>query len=608
MSTYRRLLCAVLMVLSLPLLSCFPTIEIQTPQPQASVMSCDVDVDFTLIGAFLDEPVVSLNFVDVGSPVIEGPPGSYQLTLGPEDGLVDQNILLIEAHRASDGERLTQGVSFNWAPKASAFQITDPGDLITGPLGHSRLGDFMLESCLARFVVQDGAQRDLYSVGQYGGNLIDAERRGRPDLDNFLEIQPMVNVETVINAQSVVVINDGSDGQPAVVRSCGPDDLLDFVNPSSQVKDAGFPFPASLNDVDQDVEGCTDFRLSAADSHIEMVTTITNLGASPIRMLSGDWMNQGGELDVVQTPNVGVGQALLAELGSMSFFGYGEAAGVDYSYTTTPPAGSPGSYVVISGVTVVLYSANVVLALLGLDPGVEVLPGQGHVMTRYLGVGEGSASNAVDLELRVKGLPNASLEGCVTVAGVAAPGARISVGVFDGIGITDLVTHFVTDEDGCYAGDVPVPVDPTQYGVVVARPGTPYQGGGITPDVNDLVFNAGSSLTLDMDLPETGRLRVTTINASSEPLPTRVTVVGFDPSPPIVLAGPSLPGFGSSAGLLVGLESRSSGPIRLPRDRDTSVADGFGNLYPIGEGAGYAGGIMSAAIDGARSALRYLRG
>lgn len=68
-----------------------------------------------------------------------------------------------------------------------------------------------------------------------------------------------------------------------------------------------------------------------------------------------------------------------------------------------------------------------------------------------------------------------------------------------------------------------------------------------------------------------------------------------------------IPGFSSAAGLLVGLESRSSGPVRLPRNRETLVADGFENLYPIGEGAGYAGGIMSAAIDGARSALRYLR-
>ena len=68
-----------------------------------------------------------------------------------------------------------------------------------------------------------------------------------------------------------------------------------------------------------------------------------------------------------------------------------------------------------------------------------------------------------------------------------------------------------------------------------------------------------------------------------------------------------IPGFRSAAGLLVGLESRSSGPIRMPRDHETALADGFANLYPMGEGAGCAGGITSAAIDGARCALLSLR-
>ncbi|MSO50422.1 MAG: hypothetical protein EXQ49_11085 [Acidobacteria bacterium] len=68
-----------------------------------------------------------------------------------------------------------------------------------------------------------------------------------------------------------------------------------------------------------------------------------------------------------------------------------------------------------------------------------------------------------------------------------------------------------------------------------------------------------------------------------------------------------IPGFRSAAGLLVGLESRSSGPVRMPRDRETALADGFANVYPMGEGAGQAGGIMSAAIDGARCALAYLQ-
>lgn len=67
-----------------------------------------------------------------------------------------------------------------------------------------------------------------------------------------------------------------------------------------------------------------------------------------------------------------------------------------------------------------------------------------------------------------------------------------------------------------------------------------------------------------------------------------------------------IPGFAGPEGLLVGLESRSSGPVRMTRDRDSYLALGFENLYPIGEGAGYAGGIMSAAIDGARAARRFL--
>lgn len=64
----------------------------------------------------------------------------------------------------------------------------------------------------------------------------------------------------------------------------------------------------------------------------------------------------------------------------------------------------------------------------------------------------------------------------------------------------------------------------------------------------------------------------------------------------------AIPGFAGPEGILVGVEARSSGPIQMERDPDSRLATGFANLYPVGEGAGYAGGIMSAAIDGARSA------
>jgi len=52
----------------------------------------------------------------------------------------------------------------------------------------------------------------------------------------------------------------------------------------------------------------------------------------------------------------------------------------------------------------------------------------------------------------------------------------------------------------------------------------------------------------------------------------------------------------------VGVESRTSSPVRITREDDTLEARGLGGLYPVGEGAGYAGGIVSAAVDGLRAA------
>ena len=60
------------------------------------------------------------------------------------------------------------------------------------------------------------------------------------------------------------------------------------------------------------------------------------------------------------------------------------------------------------------------------------------------------------------------------------------------------------------------------------------------------------------------------------------------------------PGFLSNEGCMIGLESRTSSPVRIPRDKETLQHVSSPGLYPCGEGAGYAGGIVSAAIDGMR--------
>ena len=66
-------------------------------------------------------------------------------------------------------------------------------------------------------------------------------------------------------------------------------------------------------------------------------------------------------------------------------------------------------------------------------------------------------------------------------------------------------------------------------------------------------------------------------------------------------------GFACPDAVLTGAETRTSAPVRIVRDNETRLAKGFENIYPAGEGAGYAGGITSAAVDGAKSALALMK-
>ncbi|MDD4504629.1 MAG: hypothetical protein PHS15_07360, partial [Clostridiaceae bacterium] len=65
-------------------------------------------------------------------------------------------------------------------------------------------------------------------------------------------------------------------------------------------------------------------------------------------------------------------------------------------------------------------------------------------------------------------------------------------------------------------------------------------------------------------------------------------------------------GFACSDALLTGVETRTSAPIRIVR-KENMESESIGNFYPIGEGAGYAGGIMSAAVDGMKAAERIMK-
>ena len=70
--------------------------------------------------------------------------------------------------------------------------------------------------------------------------------------------------------------------------------------------------------------------------------------------------------------------------------------------------------------------------------------------------------------------------------------------------------------------------------------------------------------------------------------------------------GKKIKGFDSPDAVLTGVESRSSSPVHISRGEDLQSLSLEG-LYPCGEGAGYAGGIVSAAVDGMKCAEEIIK-
>jgi hypothetical protein len=395
----------------------------------------------------------------------------------------------------------------------------------------------LFENDVARFVVQDAPQRDLHSVGQFGGEIIDAELIGREGRDAFLALSTSLNIETVINPTSVVVVNDGEDGTPAILRVCGPDDLLDYVNASSQVAQLGASFPAAADDRDYAIEACIEYVLAPGRSDIQLTTTMFSSESVTRRFWVGYYVNGGGTLeqwqDTLQDPVAGVGEMLVSGGNlALSYYGYDASEGVDYVLLPIqiPTSAAYSSSFTTSGVTFLMHSQSIatLLAVPAGAPGpVQIPAGGSRSFSAHFAVGDGSAANATALRAELDGAPTGTFEGCVMAGGAPLPGARVALGLTTGAAIDHVVAHFVAGADGCYSGSVPA----GDYGAVAGKNGFPFEGGAAAPLVHPVSVAASAVTTENFALPATGRLRVNVTDASGSPTPARVSVIGFDPSP-----------------------------------------------------------------------------
>ena len=432
---------------------------------------------------------------------------------------------------------------------ASAAIVADSNDCVKGPLSRCRNGDFLLQNDRIKVVVQ-AAQRNLLGVGQYGGNIIDADRQreaGDPDRDNFEEWQFAINLENAAHYTDVVVLNDGSDAGPAVIRATGVDDLLDFVNPSSVVVNFGFPFPASADDKDLPVEIVTDYILEPGADWVRVESTVQNIGATPISVFLGEYINGSGQIETFQ-PVYGFGEPLVTTACTagvsnacnwIGFAPYGDAEGVSYGFITETSGSTTFS---TSGVTVPVLGMQVVLALIGAAPPNFTIAAAGDTgdarkMTRWFVVGDGAVDFVPEARNRIQLLPQGTIEGTVTTNGTPADGARVSIyGAAGALTLATSTQNVVSQARTAADGTFRVVVAPGTYNVVVDVPGHPYLGGASTPQTSTVTVAAEVATNVAVDLPAAATLTVNVTDETGTALPARVTLVGFDPSPEVVNA------------------------------------------------------------------------
>jgi hypothetical protein len=428
---------------------------------------------------------------------------------------------------------------------ALAKEIMDTADCVGGPLSRCRSGDYLLANDKIRVVIQ-GIQRNLFGIGQFGGQIIDADRVRTfpdPDRDNFEEWSTSINIENTAHYTSITILNDGSNGDPAVIRVTGVDDLIDFLNPSSTVAGLGFVFPASADDRDLPVEIQTDYILKPGRNYVRVETTVLNIGATPLSIFFGDFLNGSGQVAQFQ-PAYGFGEPLSTTrcppgaanpCNIIAWAGIKNAAGVSYGYLMDDPFSSTFT---TSGVSVPLIGSEILLTLTGMALPPHAIaafgdPGDAKTFTRHFIVGDGTVSSILDTRNQIQLRSTGTLRGTVTAGGGPAAGAQVAVvgNLAEGPGLSPLtrnvVSHTLTDASGSYELSLP----PGSYTVMANLEGYPFEGGGSSPMQNAVVIAANATTTQNMALPAAGELQVTVADELDDPIAGKVSVVGIDPSP-----------------------------------------------------------------------------
>lgn len=436
---------------------------------------------------------------------------------------------------------------------ASARQIASLDETVGGPKATAREGDFLLENDQVRVTILGGR----YSMGPspFGGTLADADiRRHDPAYgaghgnDQLAETFATVNMNLIgaETAESVTVLNDGSDGKAAIIRATGP----------------GKPFLSMLTPLwaivgQPDFYITTDYILEPGSAAVKMVTTASltatfstatempgTTDALPILdyamstgLAFGDFYLQGGSVNVFAAGGGFDEDRLVSDAVNAG----GNTFSDPFEFPFLAGVGDRVSYALMAeggNLYVPLFTSSQTAAFGAGSPGAvtdegdsgvgdekydRFSGGQTYQYTRYFGIGKGDVGSAYDAIVQARGLAHGTVAGFVVEdgTGIAVSGASILV-FQDGepLAFNQWLSDVGDDtqRDGNFGGTLP----PGNYELLVHKEGHP-DGERIPVTITE-----GQTLNLVLVSHRSGQVDVTVVDEAGRTLPAKVTILPED--------------------------------------------------------------------------------
>jgi hypothetical protein len=422
---------------------------------------------------------------------------------------------------------------------ASAGEVTDPSQLVSGPAQSGMVGDFFIKNEKVSFIVQ--APTRVIGVIPQGGNVVDAVLTdGNQQIvdDHFGELSMIYLLGRTCEPDRIEVVRDGSAGGPAVLRAIGKTGNNDFIN----LKGIGIlPVAMAVDpDIDDGMDCATTYVLSPGSTTLEVHHSLYNSRGDRISGPLGTMADTGGNTEA-WTQYRGFQRADISALATLTSpqptdYVIYQAPGVAYGVVPRHETPTVHTQALIAGVSILVNGYDSLLDVFGPSGHfLSIEGGKGYLQSYDLIVGRDGAdidavvrSNAGETLRTVSGRVEMS-------AGGPAVGARVGVYV-DGNGngqvdppeVDDdrdgqpddpIITYFDVAEDGTFSGQLP-----TSAGNLLLRAEVKNIGRSPAAPVSDTVnLTVPSPIKVDYEIVD---------QATSMPVPARLSVFGEHPAYP----------------------------------------------------------------------------